>query len=268
MSGTTADPARHRPRARGRAAVRIAVAALAAVALALGATGTAAAQSPPTVFAAASLTETFPKIDRSARFNFAGSNALAFQIRQGAPADVFASASPNFTQELYRAGLVERPRTFVFNRLVLIVPRSNPANIRRVYDLRRSGIKLVVAGERVPVGAYTRTVLRNLGLSSAMRNVVSQEPDVKGVVGKVATGEADAGFVYLTDARAAASQVRQVAIPTFAQPKVRYEIAVVRASRNKAAARAFVNRTLAAPGRRILAGAGFRLPPLPAPARR
>lgn len=233
---------------------------LAGAAAIAAAPATATAATPATVFAAASLTETFPRIDASARFSFGGSNTLAFQIRQGAPVDVFASASPLYTQQLYREGLLEKPRTLVYNRLVIITPRSNPARIRSAYDVNRDGVKLVVAGERVPVGSYTRTVLRNLGISRALRNVVSQEPDVKGVVGKVALGEADAGFVYLTDARAAASQLRSIAIPTFAQPKVRYEIAVVKASRNRAAARTFVNRATGPRGRAVLKAAGFRLP--------
>ena len=121
------------------------------------------------------------------------------------------------------------------------MPKGNPAGITSVYDLTRSGIKLVVANSRVPVGSYTRTVLRNLGISSALRNVVSQESDVKEVVGKVVLGQADAGFVYVTDARVAASQLKSIAIPVFAQPKVRYEIAVVKGSSNLAEARDFVS---------------------------
>lgn len=242
--------------------------AVAALALALGMAVPALAANP-TVFAAASLTETFPKVDPNARFSFAGSNTLALQIRQGAPADVFATAAPNFTQDLFREGLLERPRFLAFNRLALIVPKSNPAGIDSVYDLDRDGITLVIGGSRVPVGTYTRTVLRNLGLSSALRNVVSQESDVKDVVGKVAFGQADAGFVYVTDARAAGSAVRRIAIPVFAQPKVRYEIAVVKSSANKAEARAFVARMRGPRGRAILRAAGFRVPePAPVRARR
>ena len=238
--------------------------ALAALALLVG-FGTAQAAAQPTVFAAASLTEVFPKIDPGARYSFAGSNTLALQIRQGAPADVFASAAPNFTQELYRDGLVEKPKLLCFNRLALIVPKGNPAGIKSVYDLTRSGIKLVVANSRVPVGSYTRTVLRNLGISSALRNVVSQESDVKEVVGKVVLGQADAGFVYVTDARVAASQLKSIAIPVFAQPKVRYEIAVVKASSNLAEARNFVRKATNARGQKLLADAGFRFPPKPTP---
>jgi len=239
------------------------LAALALVAAVLA--GTARAADPPTVYAAASLTDTFPKINPSARFSFAGSNTLALQIRQGAPADVFASAAPNFTQELFKDGLVEKPRFLAFNRLVVIVPRDNPAGIRSVYDLTRDGIKLVVANSRVPVGSYTRTVLRNLGITSALRNVVSQEADVRDVLGKIALGQGDAGFVYVTDARVAASRLRNIQIPVFAQPKVRYEIAVVKNSRNLAAARAFVARATGARGRKVLAEAGFRFPPKPKP---
>jgi molybdate transport system substrate-binding protein len=235
----------------------------------------AVAADPPTVFAAASLTEVFPKIDPAPHYSFAGSNQLALQIRQGAPADVFASAAPNFTQDLFAAGLVEKPQFLAFNRLAFIVPKSNPAGITSVYDLRRRGIKLVIAAPAVPVGSYTRTVLRNLGLTSALANVVSQESDVKGVVGKVALGEADAGFVYVTDARAAASQLKSIPIPTFAQPKVRYEIAVVAGSSNKAAANAFIKKVKSPRGRLIMAQAGFKFPkpkvkhkPRPKPASR
>ncbi len=236
--------------------MRLRLLILSAAAL-LGVVGTAQA-ADPTVYAAASLTETFPKIDARAKFSFGASNTLAFQIRQGAPADVFASAAPSFTQELFRDGLVERPAFLAFNRLALIVPRSNPAGIDSVYDVNRDGIKLVIANSRVPVGSYTRTVLRNLGLNSALRNVVSQETDVKAVVGKVALGQADAGFAYVTDARAAASELRSVAIPVFAQPKVRYEIAVVKSAANRTEARAFVREATGPRGRRILAQAGFR----------
>lgn len=223
----------------------------------LGVAGTANA-ADPTVYAAASLTETFPKIDPKAKFSFGGSNTLAFQIRQGAPADVFATAAPNFTTELFRDGLIERPVFLAFNRLALIVPKSNPAGIDSVYDINRDGIKLVIANSRVPVGSYTRTVLRNLGLTGALKNVVSQETDVKAVVGKVALGEADAGFAYVTDARAAATRLTSVAIPVFAQPKVRYEIAVVKSAANKVEARAFITKVTNARGRKILAQAGFR----------
>lgn len=213
-----------------------------------------------TVFAAASLTDAFQSFDRNEIYSFAGSNTLAAQIQQGAPADVFASASPQYTQDLYRRKLVEKPVTFASNRLVLIVPKSNPAGLTSVYDLSRKNAKLVVAAPAVPVGSYTRTVLRKLGLTSVLGKVVSQEPDVKSVVGKVALGQADAGFVYVTDVKPVAGQVAAIRIPGWAQPRVRYEIAVVTSSPHKAAARAWVKRVLAKQGQAALARAGFGKP--------
>ena len=213
-----------------------------------------------TVFAAASLTEAFQAFDASESYSFAGSNTLAAQIKQGAPADVFASASPQYTQDLYRQKLVEKPVTFASNRLVLIVPKSNPAGLASVYDLARKPAKLVVAAPAVPVGSYTRTVLRKLGLSSVLAKVVSQESDVKGVVGKVALGQADAGFVYVTDVKPVAGQVVAIRIPAWAQPRVRYEIAVVSSSAHKAAARAWIQRVLAKRGQAALARTGFGKP--------
>ncbi len=213
-----------------------------------------------TVFAAASLTEAFQSFDRNEAYSFAGSNTLAAQIQQGAPADVFASASPQYTQDLYRRKLVEKPVTFASNRLVLIVPRSNPAGLMSVYDLSRKDVKLVIAAPAVPVGSYTRTVLRKLGLSSVLAKVVSQESDVKGVVGKVALGQADAGFVYVTDVKPVAGQVTAIRIPAWAQARVRYEIAVVAGSSQKAAARAWIKRVLGRQGQAALARAGFGRP--------
>jgi molybdate transport system substrate-binding protein len=235
--------------------MRPALAALAALVVAASAGAAPAPQL--TVYAAASLTEVFPRIDARERYSFGGSNQLAFQIRQGAPADVFASASPEFTQALFREHLVERPRTFASNKLVLAVPRSNPAGLRTVFDLRRKDVKLVVGTARVPVGSYTRDVLKRLGMTSVLTKVVSEEPDVKSIVGKVALGQADAGFVYATDVRPVADRVRGIPIPAWAQPKVRYEVAVVAASPNRTAARAWVARLTQARARRMLRAAGF-----------
>lgn len=213
-----------------------------------------------TVFAAASLTQVLPKIDPSARYSFAGSDQLAFQIQQGAPADVYAAASPKYPEQLYAQGLVLRPAVFATNKLILLLPASNPAGITSVFDLKKPGIKLVIGQQGVPIGDYTRTILKNLGLSSVLSNVVSQETDVKNIVGKVVLGEADAGFVYLTDAKPVAGKVKVVRLPGWAQPKVKYEIAVVKASRNRSAAQAFVKKVLAKKGRAALAAAGFGLP--------
>ena len=216
---------------------------------------------PATVYAAASLTEVLPKVSPSSRFQFAGSNQLALQISRGAPADVFASASPVYTQQLFKDGRVEKPRTFATNSLVLAVPRSNPAKIRSVFDLaKRPKLKLVVAGEKVPIGLYTREVLKRLALLRVLRKAVSQEPDVKGIVGKLALGEADAGFVYATDVRAASSRLVAIPLPRRSQPSVRYEVAVVKGAADRESALEFVADLLSTDGRSALKRAGFGLP--------
>jgi molybdate transport system substrate-binding protein len=210
-----------------------------------------------TIYAAASLTTVFPQIDARQRYAFAGSNQLAAQIRQGAPADVFASANTALPQQLYTEGLVEKPVVFTRNALILIVPRANPAKLSSVDDLRKPGVKLVLAAKGVPVGDYTRTVLHNLALDDALANVVSNESDVREVLAKVALGEADAGFVYATDARTVRGKVATIGIRRSAQPIVRYAVAVVKASKQKVAARVFVRRLLAGPGQQKLRRAGF-----------
>jgi molybdate transport system substrate-binding protein len=219
----------------------------------------------PTVFAAASLTQVFPAIDGRPRYDFAGSDQLAVQIQQGAPADVFAAASPKYPELLYQQGLVEKPIPFATNTLVLVVPKTNPANIHSVMDLTRPGVKLVIGDASVPVGSYTRTVLNNLGISSAvMKNVVSQETDVKGVLGKVALGEADAGFAYATDAKAVLRKVGVIRIRESAQPHVLYEVAVVKKTAHLGEAHAFVTRLIRPPAQRILVRYGFGRRPRPA----
>jgi molybdate transport system substrate-binding protein len=220
--------------------------------------------TPITVFAAASLTNVLPRIDKAPRYSFAGSDQLAFQIRQGAPADVFAAASPKYTQLLYRDGFVLKPVPFAANKLIVLVPRLNPAGIHSVYDLRRAGMKIVIGDSAVPIGTYTRQILDTLGITADVtKNVVSQETDVKGIVAKVALGEADAGFVYRTDAKSVASRTRTVALPNWAQPPIRYELAVVKAGSHRAAAQAFLKRVVSKRGRLLLGRAGFGLPKKP-----
>jgi molybdate transport system substrate-binding protein len=215
-----------------------------------------------TVFAAASLT--FPKIDKTPRYSFAGSDQLALQIRQGAPVDVYAAASPKYPQLLYHDGLVKKPITFATNKLIVIVPKSNPAQLHTIYDLRRPGVKVVIGDQGVPIGSYTRQLLDTLGITAAvMDNVVSQETDVKGIVAKVALGEADAGFVYVTDARPVASKVTKIQIPDWAQPSIRYQLAVVSSTARRVEARSFIRKVTSKRGRRLLKRSGFGLPKLP-----
>lgn len=212
------------------------------------------------VYAAASLAEILPEIDPDTRYSFAGSDELATQIREGAPADVYASASSKYPQELYAEDLVEEPVTFASNRLVVIVPASNPAGIESPEDLVQPGTRLVLAAEGVPVGDYAREALTQLGLSAALENVVSNEDDVKGVSGKVALGEADAGIVYATDAVPLGDDVLALELPDRAQPAIEYQVAVVAGSDDGADARAFVGRLLSAEGRDALERAGFVVP--------
>jgi molybdate transport system substrate-binding protein len=248
-------------RAADAAFVLLAVALLAAGCSGRREAGPARAQPARiTVLAAASLTDVFPRIDPDPRYSFAGSDELALQIRQGAPADVFAAASPKFPSELHAKSLVERPVVFARNRLVLIAPASNPARLHSVLDLRRRGIKLVVAAPEVPAGSYTRQVLRKLGLSSVLSHVVSNEPDVRAVLTKVVLGEADAGFVYVTDTAAAGKKLTVIPVPARAQPEQAYEVALVTRSSHRAEGRAFVRELLSSRGRRLLRAARF-LPP-------
>jgi molybdate transport system substrate-binding protein len=218
-----------------------------------------------TVYAAASLTDAFPKI-AAQKYQFGGSNTLAAQITQGAPADVFASANMTLPNQLYAKGLCSRPVVFTRNTLVVVVPKANPRNIHSVYDLTKSGVKLVVAGAGVPVGSYTLQILKNMSLSASVtKNVVSQETDVREVLAKVALGEADAGFVYSTDAKTVAGKVAVIKIPAWAQPKVQYGICVVSRSGDKPDAQAFISRVLSRQGQARLLSYGFlpRVKPVP-----
>ena len=226
------------------------------------ATTTSVAGDPhTTVFAAASLTKVFPQIDSSAKYTFGGSGALEVQIEQGAPADVFAAASPGQPAELYTKGLVEKPVEFATNTLVLIVPKGNPAHITSVSDITKPGVKLVICNATVPCGDYARNVFTNLGITGpAMKNVVSQTTDVTQTVAQVALGQADAGFVYITDADAAKGKVSVIRLPAKAKPDAEDYIAVVKASKDRGAASAFVKRVLSPQGQAKLQAAGFGKP--------
>jgi molybdate transport system substrate-binding protein len=230
------------------------------VALAAGAPSTAHALN---VYAASSLRDAFPAITGSPAYNFGGSDTLQAQIERGAPADLFASASPDEARALFKQGRCSRPVTFATNTLVIIVPRGNPGHVRSVYSLRSGGRRLAIGTRGVPVGDYTRRLLRRLRLSSVLRsNTVSQEPDVASIVAKVALRSAAAGFVYRTDGRAATGRIAIVRVPAWAQPPVRYAICAVRRSgADTAGARRFIARARSTAGRRVLRRFGFGLPP-------
>jgi molybdate transport system substrate-binding protein len=212
------------------------------------------------VYAASSLTDVFQDLGVKAAFNFAGSDELATQIREGAEADVYAAASTKYPVELHEDRLVEQPAIFATNRLVLIVPKDNRARIRSLADLDGKGVKLVVGAEGVPVGDYTREVLEKAGERQILDRVVSEEEDVKGVLAKVALGEADAGFVYATDAKAAGDKVRSVELPDQIQVPIRYPVAIVAATKREEEARTLVDLLLGDKGRQTLKDAGFGLP--------
>jgi molybdate transport system substrate-binding protein len=230
-------------------AVCVALATLAALAQ-------GAARAQLTVYAAASLTDVFPRIDAAPRYSFGGSNTLAAQIEQGAPAGVFASADMTLPNRLHAKGLCSKPVVFTRNTVVIVVPKANPAGIHSVYDLTKPGVKLVVAGSGVPVGNYTLQILKSLKLSGAVTNhVVSREIDVREVLSKVSLGEADAGFVYSTDARTVAGRVTAIKVPAQAQPNLQYGICLVSGHEN--GAQAFVDRVLSKAGQAKLLAAGF-----------
>src|SRR5207344_286546 len=166
---------------------------------------------------------------------------------------------------LNKDGFCSKPVVFTRNTLVVIVPKSNPANIHSVYDLKKPGVKVVIAASGVPVGSYTLLVLKNMNLTSVLKNVVSKETDVREVLAKIALGEGDAGFVYSTDAKTVPGKVKNVKIPAWAQPKVQYGICTVSASNNKAAAAAFIKKVLSKKGQKIMRSYGFlpRVKPKP-----
>ncbi len=232
------------------------LAALAAVLAAPAAAGT----PKLTVFAAASLIDVFPRIDATEAYSFAGSNTLAAQIRQGLPADVFASANVTLPDRLYTEGLVERPVLFTANTLVMIARKGNPGHLHGVFSLERPGLKIVMGARGVPVGNYTRAVLGKLGLSDIVDRAASQETDVREVLSKVVLGEADVGFVYATDARTVKGKVAVFAIPPRAEPKVNYAVAVVKGGSHRTAAEVWVRRLKGAVAQRKLRAAGFLKP--------
>jgi molybdate transport system substrate-binding protein len=202
----------------------------------------------------------FPEGD--VRLQFAGSDELAGQIRQGAPVDVFAAASTKLPDALAADGKLETPVAFASNRLVLAVPAEGGA-VASLEDLEGDGVKLVVGAEGVPVGDYTRAVLEQLGeerSAAILANVRSNEPDVKGVVGKLAQGAADAGFVYVTDVQATDGRLKAIDLPADVDATATYGAGVVAASEQPEAAEAFVDDLLAGACHDALVEAGFGEP--------
>ncbi len=219
-----------------------------------------------TVFAAASLTESFDAIGRqfaaahpgvNVTFNYGASSTLATQINQGAPADVFASAASKNMSQVASAGNAGSSTTFAVNRMEVAVPASNPAQITSLADLARPGVKVALCQDQVPCGATAAKVFSNAHISVTP---VTQEPDVKSTLAKVIVGEVDAGVVYVTDVQAAGDKVTGIAIPDAQNATTDYPIAALTHARNAALAAAFVSYIESAAGRAVLTAAGFGSP--------
>jgi molybdate transport system substrate-binding protein len=217
-----------------------------------------------TVDAAASLTEAFTTL--KARFEkdhpgakvkltFGASSDLSTQIAQGAPVDVFASASEKNMKALGARAL--SPKDFVKNTLEIAVPPSNPAGITTPADLARSGIKVAMCDPAVPCGGVAAQVLKNLGITV---HPAASLADVKSTLAAVESGEVDAGLVYVTDVRSAGAKVKGVAIPADVNASTTYPIAPLKNAKNTALARAFVDYVLSADGRAVLRADGFSNP--------
>jgi molybdate transport system substrate-binding protein len=218
------------------------------------------------VFAAASLQGAFTTLGTQFEaahpgtkvvFNFGPSSGLAEQIGQGAPADVFASASTKTMDTVVSAGQAANPTNFVSNTMEIAVPPSNPAKVTSVDDLAKKGVKVAVCQADVPCGATALKVFDNAKIKVTP---VTQEVDVKAVLSKVTLGEVDAGVVYVTDVLAAGNSVKGIEIPADVNASTTYPIAPLTASTNKTTAQAFVDYVLSADGLAVLTAAGFSKP--------
>jgi molybdate transport system substrate-binding protein len=229
-----------------------------------------------TVFAAASLTDAFTEIGHNfeashpgvtVALNFAGSQTLSTQITQGASVDVFAPANHTEMDKVVAANLIQKdtPKDFLTNKLLVILPASNPANVQTLQDLSKSDLKLVLGDTTVPVGKYARQILDNISKDAAygadfktkvLDNVVSNETDVKQVVAKVQLGEADAGIVYISDA-VAAPELKTIEIPANFNVIAKYPIAALTNGPQSELASGFIAYVLSADGQVILKKWGF-----------
>lgn len=257
-----------------RAWLSLAIAAVAMLAMALAGCGSSGDSSSDSesdgalvVSGASSLQQAFTdyatQLDGEVRFSFAGSDDLAAQIRQGVKPDVFAAANTKLPDELFADGLVEQPTVFAGNRLVLAVP-ADGAKVGSLDDLTQAGVTIAIGSSEVPIGSYTRGVLDRLPTGTSSRilaNVRSEEPDVKGIVGKLTQGAVDAGFVYVTDVTATKGALKAIDLPAALKPEAAYGVAVVKGAEHPAEAERFVAGLIDGDGQRALRAAGFEPPP-------
>jgi molybdate transport system substrate-binding protein len=246
-----------------------------------GCTTTSTQSTKLTVYAAASLTGAFNQTAQAFEannsgvtiaVNYAGSQILATQITQGASADIFASADLTHMKSVQDAGLMNNSSVTIFaeNKLAIIVPTGNPANITSLTDLAKSGVKLDIGNSSTPCGMYTMQMLAKASnnstygsgfKSSVMANVVSTETDVNVIVAKVALGQADAGIVTKADVPAAyQSKVKVITIPDSVNVLAKYPIGVVSGSQNAQLAQSFINYVTSPAGQAILLKYGFIIP--------
>jgi molybdate transport system substrate-binding protein len=234
-----------------------------------GGAGTAGGSEQPrlVVSAAASMTEALTRCApgfRGARVHLqlAGSDELAAQIRQGVKPDVYAAADTRLPEQLHGEGLLSRPVEFATNEIVLAVPSDS--DVTSVADLARAGVRIAIGAASVPIGNYTRETLAALPAEqeeAILANVGSNEPDVKGIVGKLTQGAVDAGFVYVTDVDAAGGALRAVELPAGLEPQVTYGAGVVTGAERPREARAFVDGLLGGGCADELRALGFGPPP-------
>ena len=255
-----------------RSVLQVAVAALSAATLIAGCassqTDTAASSTGDiTVFAAASLKSTFTELGKQfekdnggthVAVSFAGSSDLVTQLTQGAPADVFASADEKNMTKATDAGIVSgQPVDFATNTLTIVTPPGNPKGIKSFADLATPGTLVVVCAPQVPCGSATEKVEKATGVALAP---VSEESAVTDVLGKITSGQADAGLVYVTDASGAGDKVTSVPFPESSGAVNTYPIAVLKDSKNAATAQKFVDLVTGPEGRKVLGAAGFAAP--------
>jgi molybdate transport system substrate-binding protein len=210
--------------------------------------------------------ETFTKIGTqfeaahkgdTVKFSFGPSDGLATQITSGAPADVFASASPKTMGTVVKAGDASNPQNFAKNTMEVAVPPNNPAKVSSVNDLAKKSVKVALCQPQVPCGVVAAEVFKNAGITV---KPVTLQPDVKSVLTQVETGNVDAGMVYVTDVLAAGSKVKGVTIPASDNASTLYPIASITSSKEKSIADAFVAYVLSPAGQSVLTAAGFEKP--------
>jgi molybdate transport system substrate-binding protein len=264
-----------------RIAITIMTAGVTAAALAgcgsSGGSGSSASASPSTsaaasvkgsitVFAAASLQGAFTTIGNQfeaahpgvrVTFSFGPSSGLATQITSGAPADVFASASPKNMQDVVSAGDAASPVTFANNVMEVAIPPKNPGHVSSVTDLGKSSVKVALCQPQVPCGVVAAEVFKNAKVTV---KPVTLQPDVKSVLTQVELGNVDAGMVYVTDVKAAGAKVKGIVIPASENASTAYPIAPISKSSNLATARAFAAYVVSPAGESVLAAAGFQKP--------